>query len=110
MRLELRNIVEHSLKERRNRRSSRQSGQAITSAWPTFSQPSFGLAVLVHLHLHCSPIMALLSSTNLAVCATSIWHVHVASHTIVQYSHVTCKRQAVCPGLRSCPEDLEQRS
>lgn len=79
MRLDLRYL---SLNGRRNRRD-RQSSQAITYAWPTFSQPSFGLAALVHLDVHISPIMALIPGTNLIAYATSIWHMHVASHTTV---------------------------
>lgn len=58
-------------KYKRLNRRSRQSNKAITSAWPTFSQPSFGLAALVHPGVRCSPIMALTLSTNLMACATS---------------------------------------
>ena len=58
-------------KYKRLNRCSRQSDEAITYAWPTFSQPFFGLAALVHPGVHLSPIMALMRSTNLMACATS---------------------------------------
>ena len=75
-------ILYLSLNGRRNRRN-RQSSQAITYAWPTFSQPSFGLAALVLPDVHYSPIIALILSTNPIALRHIIWHMHVASHAIV---------------------------